>query len=281
MKPVGLVALWAAFAAVAAAQQPTVSSGGVVNSASFTKSNPPGSLVTIFGTNMAKAGELLKGSSTPLTMQLQSSGEDVSVTVNGQPAPMFYVTATQTSVQLPWATIAGTGSIVVTRNGVKSSPQSLQVATFSPGIFTVNQQGTKGAWVINNNDGSVAQPAAGWPFPSIATRPAKAGDNLYFYITGLGPVSPSTSMKDGHAPCPLSGCPANVVLPKTTTTPTVLIGSVAIPAANLQFSGLSPQFVGTYQVNFQMPSGVAASDTTTLEVEIGGVTSNKVTFATQ
>lgn len=194
---------------------------------------------------------------------------------------MFYVTATQTSVQLPWATIAGTGSIVVTRNGVKSSPQSLQVATFSPGIFTVNQQGTKGAWVINNNDGSVAQPAAGWPFPSIATRPAKAGDNLYFYITGLGPVSPSTSMKDGHAPCPLSGCPANVVLPKTTTTPTVLIGSVAIPAANLQFSGLSPQFVGTYQVNFQMPSGVAASDTTTLEVEIGGVTSNKVTFATQ
>jgi uncharacterized protein (TIGR03437 family) len=126
------------------------------------------------------------------------------------------------------------------------------VATFSPGIFTTTQDGKGMAWVINNDDGTVAQPAAGWPFPTIKTRAAQAGDNLYFYITGLGPVAPSIS--DGHAPCPLSGCPAGVVL---------------------------PQFVGTYQVNFKMPSGIPANAKTTLQVEIGGVTSNTVTFATQ
>ena len=228
---------------------------------------------------MAKSGELLKASSTPLTNQIQSSGEDVSVTINNTPAPIFYVTVTQSSVQLPWGTGAGTATIVVTRNGAKSQPVSFPVATFSPGIFTVNQQGTGAAWVINNNDGSVAQPAAGWPFPNIATRAAKAGDNLYFYITGLGPVNPTIA--DGHAPCPLSGCPAGVVLPKTTTTPTVMVGGVAIPAGNLQFAGLSPQFVGTYQVNFQMPSGIPANNATTLQVQIGNVMSNQVTFATQ
>jgi len=132
---------------------------------------------------------------------------------------------------------------------------------------------------LNNNDGTVAQPSAGWPFPKISTRPAKAGDNLFFYITGLGPVSPSIA--DGHAPCPLSGCPANVVLPKATNTVTVLIGGVAIPSGNVQFAGLSPQFVGTYQVNFKMPSGVPASNTTTLQVEVGNAISNTVTFATQ
>jgi len=278
MKFAGLLVVLVISVGFAAGQQPTIRQNqGVENAASYTTSNPPGSLVAIFGSNLS--GETLLASSTPLTAQIQSKTETISVTVNGKASPMFYATPNQASVQLPWETIAGTGSMVVTRNGVKSSAYSFHVATFSPGIFTTTQDGKGMAWVINNDDGTVAQPAAGWPFPTIKTRAAKAGDNLYFYITGLGPVAPSIS--DGHAPCPLSGCPAGVVLPKTTTPPTILVGGVAIPSANLQFSGLSPQFVGTYQVNFQMPSGIPANDKTTLQVEIGNANSNTVTFATQ
>ena len=136
------------------------------------------------------------------------------------------------------------------------------------------------AWVINNNDGEVAQPSAGWPFPNIKPRAAKAGDNLFIYATGLGPVvSPPA---DGASPCPASGCPSNFTqIAKTTTTPTVLINGTAIPAANVQFTGLTPFYPGVYQLNFQLPSGVAASDKTTFQIQIGGVMSNQVTFATQ
>jgi uncharacterized protein (TIGR03437 family) len=284
MQWVRLTVLLGVAAGVATAQQPTVSEGGVLNSASYSTANPPGSLITIFGTNMAKAGELLIASSTPLTMQLQNKTENVSVTVNDKAAPVYYVTATQSSVQLPWGTkvpASGTdnATIVVTRNGVKSPPQQMKVGRYSPGIFTVNQQGTGMAWVINNNDGTVAQPSAGWPFPKIATRAAKEGDNLFIYVTGLGPVNPTP--KDGAAPCPAAGCPAGVKLAKTTTNPKIIIAGTAIPGDHIQFSGLTPFYPGVYQLNFQMPSGIPAGNATTLEVQIGGVTSNQVTFATQ
>jgi uncharacterized protein (TIGR03437 family) len=278
------VVLFVFSSGIAVSQQPTIRQQppGVANSASYSTTNPPGSLVVIFGTNMySKAGKVLIASSTPLSMKLQDSTDTVSATVNGLPAPIYYTTTTQMSIQLPWKTDSGTGNatVVVTRNGSASSPYQFTVGRFSPGIFTINQQGTGAAWVINNNDGSVAQPAAGWPFKTIVPKPATAGDNLYIYATGLGPISPA--LTDGAASCPLSGCPSGVVLSKTTTLPTILINGTAIPADHLQFSGGAPKYVGVYQVNFKMPAGVSASGSTTLQLQIGGVLSNQVTFATQ
>lgn len=272
------VVLIATCACIASGQQPTVNQGGVLNAASYSTANPPGSLIVVFGTNLAS--KVLLASSTPLSMEIQGGSDKVSVSIANKPAPIYYVAQNQLSVQLPWGVAPGNASIVVTRNGSASPPQTMTVATFSPGIFTVNQAGTGAAWVINNNDGSVAQPAAGWPFPKIVARPAKAGDNIFIYVTGLGPVA--SPPNDGASPCPASGCPSNfTTIAKTTTAPEVLINGTAIPAANVQFSGLTPFYPGVYQLNFKLPSGIAASGATTLEVKIGGVTSNKVTFATQ
>ncbi len=278
MKFLCWVVLIVTCASVASAQQPTVNSGGVLNAASYATANPPGSLIVVFGTNLAS--KVLVASTTPLSMQIGSGTDKVSVAIANKPAPIYYVAQNQLSVQLPWSVPPGNASIVVTRNGTASQQQTLTVATFSPGIFTINQAGSGAAWVINNNDGSVAQPVAGWPFPKIVARPAKAGDNIFIYVTGLGPVA--SPPKDGASPCPASGCPSNfTTIAKTTTTPEVLINGTAIPAANVQFSGLTPFYPGVYQLNFKLPSGIAASGATTLEVKIGGVTSNKVTFATQ
>jgi len=272
------VVLIAACACVASAQQPTVNSGGVLNSASYNTANPPGSLIVVFGTNFAS--KTLVASSTPLSMQIGSGADKVSVTIANKPAAIYYVAPAQLSVQLPWGVAPGNASIIVTRNGSASPTETMTVAKFSPGIFTINQAGSGAAWVINNNDGSVAQPVAGWPFPKIVARPAKAGDNIFIYVTGLGPVA--SPPNDGASPCPASGCPSNfTTIAKTTTAPEVLINGTAIPAANVQFSGLTPFYPGVYQLNFKVPSGITPSGTTTLEVKIGGVTSNKVTFATQ
>ena len=262
------------FLGVVAAQIPTINQNGTVNGASYQAPNPPGSLVVAFGTNLAS--KTLVASSTPLTMQLQNNADNVSVTINGKSAPMFYVAPAQLSVQIPWAApTSGSVAIVVTRNGTQSAPVQIPMGAFSPGIFTVSNNGQGMAWAINGVTGKVAQPAG-----SIAgvanVGPAAVGDHLFLYAVGLGPVNPPIA--DGHAPCPLAGCPANAVLSKTTNTPTVLVGGVQ---AKVEFSGLAPQFVGVYQVNFQVPAGVPTGNQVSLQVKIGGVNSNTVTLAIQ
>jgi uncharacterized protein (TIGR03437 family) len=52
--------------------------------------------------------------------------------------------------------------------------------------------------------------------------------------------------------------------------------------AQVAFSGLSPQFVGVYQVNVVMPSGVSGGSAVPLQLMIGGVTSaDTLTLALQ
>jgi uncharacterized protein (TIGR03437 family) len=46
-------------------------------------------------------------------------------------------------------------------------------------------------------------------------------------------------------------------------------------------SGLAPGFVGLYQVNAQVPAGLAANNATPVMISIGGVASNTVTMAVQ
>lgn len=270
----------AIFAGTAVAQQPTVNQNGVVNAASYSLDNPRGSLITIFGTNMAQAGVLLTPGTTPLSTQVKKGPDTVSVTINDTPAPIQYVSTTQTSVQVPWGTKSGTATVVVTRNGVASPPQTFHATTFSPGIFNIEQSNKGRAWAINAITGTVAQPTQGWPYPKITALPAKAGDHLYIYATGLGPVNPLIA--DGAAPCSLQGCAPGVkqrVLVKSTKIQ-VLVGGVS---AKLEFAGLAPQFPGVYQVNFQVPEGVTAGDAVPVQIQIegGGTSTAQVTLAIQ
>ena len=84
------------------AQTPSVTAGGILNSASFDKTMPvtPGSLISIFGSNIAAT--TTTADSIPLSTQLGN----VSVTVNGVAAPLNGVFHTssfdQINAQLPW-----------------------------------------------------------------------------------------------------------------------------------------------------------------------------------
>jgi len=249
------------------AQTPSVSSGGVLNGASFDTTMPvtPGSLISIFGSNLAAT--TANADSIPLSTVLGN----VSVTVNGIPAPLNGVfhgssNVDQINAQLPWNVQTGTAQIVVTNNGVPGPPQSFQVGPFSPGIFSVNF-GTGQAIAINFPDGSLAAPVNS--IPGLATRPAKIGDpnGMIILATGLGPVTPAVA----------NGADTVDALRTTVNTPTVLVGGVP---AQVTFSGLSPQFVGVNQVNVVLQPGTPTGDQVPLQIQMGGVTStDKVTIA--
>ncbi len=247
------------------AQAPSVAPGGVLNAASFDKTMPvtPGSLISIFGSNLAAT--TATADSIPLSSQLGN----VRVSINGQDAPLTGVFHTangdQINAQMPWGVPTGNAQVVVVNNGVSSPAQSLQVGQFSPGIFSV--QFGVGQAIAINTDGSLAAPAGS--IPGLATHPAKAGDVVILLATGLGPVTPPVS--DGH----------NTVdqLRTCVTTPTVLVGG---QQAIVQFAGLSPQFVGVNQINIQLPTGVQTGSAVPVQISVGGLTSTaQVTMAVQ
>jgi uncharacterized protein (TIGR03437 family) len=196
-----------------------ISIGGVANGASFQQAFAPGAILSVFGTQLASASQ--SASSLPLPLSLGG----VSATVNGIPAPLYYVSPTQLNIQIPYETGSGTAVLGVNNNG------SVAFFTFSvtpsaPGIFT------------DPNHGSALVP--------VST--AKHGDPLLAFITGEGEVSPP--LFTGAAP--FSATPL-VLLPQPAMPVTVTVGGV--PAV-IAFAGIPPGLAGVTQVNFVVPNGV-------------------------
>jgi uncharacterized protein (TIGR03437 family) len=242
--------------------QPTV--GGVVNGASFSKTNPigTGGLVSIFGTNLAAAPA---GADTiPLSTSLGGVTVMFSNGSTSVEAPLLYLQSNQINAVVPWELLPGgvaaDVNVVVTNGGASSQPFAVKAAQFSPGIFTIGNLAA-----VQNTDGSLAQPAGS--IPGRATHPAKIGDVVIIYATGLGPVTPNVS--DGAIP------PAGTTA-HTIHQPTVLFGG---HSAVIQFSGLSPQFVGVYQLNVVVPD-IVPRDNVPLQLSLGGIaTSSSITVA--
>ena len=241
--------------------QPSVASGGVLNGASFLQGQAvaPGSAVSIFGTGLAAA--VVPASTVPLSTSIGAT----SVTFNGIPAPLYFVSAGQVNAQLPWSLPTGTANVVVTNGNASSAPVAVQVAKVAPGVFSI-PAGEGNAVAVNNADGSIAAPAGS--IPGASTRPASAGDALILYVNGLGLVD--SIPKDGDASLDK--------LRNTLSVPTVLVGG---KQAQVVFSGLSPQFPGINQVNFVVPDGVTGN-AVPLQLQLGDITStDKVTIAIQ
>jgi len=100
------------------------------------------------------------------------------------------------------------------------------------------------------------------------SNPAVAGSVIQVFATGLGPTTPQ--VKTGE-PAPAS--PAAVLVPETQLTAT--IGGVP---ADIQFQGLAPGYVGLYQVNLKVPSGLPTGDLL-LVLTANGLRSNEALLA--
>lgn len=236
---------------------PVVDASGVTNAAGASGQGvAPGALVSIFGTNLASS--MAASSTVPLSTTLSG----VSVTFNNSPAPVQFVSNGQINVQLPWGASVAAAQVVVTRDdGVTSAPVSVQVNANAPAIYNIGGQA-----IAINPDGSLAAPAGS--IPGIATHPAKIGDpaGITILATGLGAVD-----------APLAdGANSSDVVRNTLIKPTVMIGSVA---AQLVFSGLSPQFVGINQINVVIPAGTPTGNAVLLQLQMGTVNSNIVSMA--
>jgi len=184
---------------------------------------------------------------------------DAGFQIGGYPVPIFFLSDGQAYIQVPWE-LAGqsTASAKVAVNGQVSLPQTVKLSTFAPGIFSLNAQGT-GQGAIQDASYRLVD----------SSNPATVGSTVIIYCTGLGPVTNQ----------PLSGSPApSNPLAETTTAPTVTIGGAP---ATVLLSGLTPDYVGLYQVRAQVPAAAVGGAAVPVVLSIGGVTSNTVTIAVQ
>ncbi|MCH7979120.1 MAG: hypothetical protein IH935_09115 [Acidobacteria bacterium] len=244
---------------------PTLPPNSVVNGASFRPATDlggalaPGSIVAIFGNNLADDLQLATAVPLPTTLG------NTSVTFNGISAPLFFVSPTQINAQVPFDVLPGEVSVQVKRGSETSASQTVSVAAVSPGIFALNQQGTGQGAVLIANTAIFAAPSGS--IPGREARPANRLEFISIFAVGLGPLqSPATSGDIPPTPPP-----------QTTSQPQVNIAGIP---GEVTYSGLAPGFVGLYQVNVQVPAGVP-SGTQNLEIIINGVPSNTITIAVQ
>ena len=235
---------------------------GVLDNATYV----PGDTVTP-GDIMIVKGEQL--SFSPLTLgqapPLATGVGGASVLVNGRAAPMFYSIYGQLAFLMPMETTLGTALVQVQRDGLTSNTVSVKVAGRAPRILP---RGIADYGIITFPDyQTYAMPVGA--YPGVPTRPAQVGDTLIIWCIGLGPTSPAVA---SGAPAPPSEPFARLI-----DTPQVNFGGIR---ATPSFAGLSPNYVGLYQVNVQVPPGVP-SGTVSVDLEFPDTVSNSVTIAVQ
>lgn len=250
---------------------PTIGENGVGNAAGVTSLNgvAAGSIAATFGTFLAVREE--DALATPLSTTLgggmlrfvpsdaPDKGAEGTIAV-----PEFFASPGQKNIQIPWELAGATEAQLTARVGsLESASETVTILPFDPGIFTTDATGTGQGSILIAGTLSLAAPAGSF----TNARPVQRGEFVAIYCTGLGAVS--------HPPATGSEAVADP-LSETLTLPTVTVDDVA---ARVTFSGLAPGFVGLYQVNVEIPEGVASGDSIEVVITIGGVESNGVTIA--
>ena len=242
----------------------------------------PGAAVVVQGVNFAPGGDAVEAEGYPLPTMLGGT----RVLIDGSEAPLFAVGAQRVEAQLPWAlggeALASGGlalaEVVVESGGSRSWPRRFWAAPSAPGVFTVSGTGQGQAAVMFAGTTALAAP----PGAGEGSRPARAGDVLEIYATGLGAVEPPIA--DGRNSCAPDGiCLAdgsNVALRHTTARPRVWIGAYELAPENIRFSGLAPSLAGMNLVVIEVPPNLAPSAVAELRLAVGGrISQSDVTIA--
>jgi uncharacterized protein (TIGR03437 family) len=213
----------------------------VLNAASFQPAIETGSWAMIQGTNLANSTRLWQtfdfiGSNLPTVV------DGVSVSIDGNPAFVEYISPTQINVLAPADSTTGSVNVVVTNNGQSSAPATAQLQTVAPAFF-MSPSYTVYASVIPGYT------------PVTAVAAAMPGDLVVLWCTGFGPTNPPTPA--GRI---VAGAPA------TTTLPVVTVGGMQVPVIS---SVMTTGTVGLYQITIRLPANVPTG-TPAVQASIGG-----------
>ena len=211
----------------------------VANAEGASPTIAPNTWLEIKGANLAPAGDARIWQASDFAGgKLPTSLDGVSVTVNGIPAYVYYISPTQVNVLTPPNPLSGPVPVVLTVNGTASSAYTVQAQPASPSFFVING----GPYVVAQHAANftLVGPTALYPG---STTPAKPGETVVIYANGFGATS--TAVVSG----------AETQSGTLSPLPSITIGGVA---ATVQYAGLvSP---GLFQFNLVVPASLANGD---------------------
>ncbi len=236
----------------------------------------PGGLLEIRGEQFTTSGV-----ANALTFPLGTSLGGATVYVNGAAVPIKYVLAShpvnaggQITFQMPYGTPSGQATVRVDRNDngtvQTGNTISVPVGSIEPRLLSFPFNGTLYAIATTFPDYEFPIPTT----PGVASRPAKAGDDLIFYGLGFGATSPAAI--EGVAATGQTCAGASLM---------VFGGGGIVEASNTKavpsFCGLVPGFAGLYQIDVAVPTGTPTGNAVPVTITVGGVTSPSVAIAVQ
>jgi uncharacterized protein (TIGR03437 family) len=233
---------------------PAVPANGIVNGGSLAIGLVPGSAASIFGVGLMEGvtGVINAGVTYPTTLQ------GVRVLVNGVPAPILALANVngleQINIQVPFETPAPAVNVTVTieNNGTSKTFTGIRTFRAQPGIFEIFQGSTRVAAALHL-DSTIVN----------STNPARPGEIISLFLTGLGPTNPPVGTNE----------PGPIPAPLTVEEPLVILDG--INSAQVLGSAYAPTFVTAYQINLVVPPGTPAGNRA-MRVRAGGILSQQV-----
>ncbi len=239
---------------------PIASFNGVVNNATFSSEDPvpQGGIAAVFGSLLSFAPPAI-GDQLPLVRGLGGT----RVLVNGVDTPLFFSSEGQVNFQMPYETAPGEARVQVERDGEVGNTVTVQVAEKSPRILTILDNYA----IAANTDQTFAVPAT----PGLDSRPARPGDTLVMYAIGFGATVPAVATGAAAPEEPLA---------HVSPTPQLFLGGgILRTEVTPSFAGLTPGFVGLFQINFTIPATAPRGDRIPLFLQGPGYTTNVVNIA--
>jgi uncharacterized protein (TIGR03437 family) len=240
---------------------PTITA--VLDAGGYTSNIAQGSIFVVKGTNLSGSGYSASGypllttyNSVKITFTPASGG-------TGTDALMVYTYnqsgVNQLAALLPSTVATGNYNVTVTNNTTTGSPFQVTVVKSKPGLVTRDSAGD-GLAVVSNYIVSSASYDVDAYTTGSGLSPAKPGQTLVAWATGLGPVPGAENVGS-----------AGYDFTKNGATVQVLVGGMAITPG---YAGRSPNSTGLDQINFVLPSNVPTGCTVSFQLSINNVLSN-------
>ncbi|MEI9970732.1 MAG: choice-of-anchor D domain-containing protein [Ignavibacteriota bacterium] len=235
-----------------AATGPTPAILAIADSWGYTAGVAPGLWVTIGGVNLGGPPQTwdLDG-----VQHLPTDVGGVSVTFNGAPAALLYVSGPQINALVPASVSPGPVQVVAQVNGVSSSPFTMTAKAALPAVYALPNADGSTFFVTAALQGT-ATLVGNSSVDSRVVRAVYSGDTLDLYMIGLGATLDPAQFITDRA---IAGA-FPVSAPVTA--------SVGGKSANVLFAGLTTP--GLYLVRIVVPTDLAAGPQA-LQVSVGGI----------
>lgn len=254
-----------ALAASTMLAQPAIFTGGVVNVSGYQATLAPGTVFVIFGANMGPASIVTAPAPSYPTMLGETSVTFTPASGAAVTALMVYSVAGQVAGLLPSSTAPGIYAVRVAYNGQTSAPQNVTMVARSVGITTANSGGTGTVQATINGGLSLTRFTPGstdFNGYTWTLTPAHPADTLVFWGTGGGADLANDTGGTSGDQTAAGGFVVNVG------------GTLITPS----YAGTASGYPGLWQINFTLPSTIAANCFAYTQISAGGQLSNAVTI---